>query len=160
MAGLKPDYRFRAVEDITPEFLEREGIVGLLIDIDNTIVPWRGEKPGQNVLDWLSDMKRADIGIVLISNAEGPRAARMSDRLNMPVIAPAGKPFKKGYRKGLAILNLSNGEAAAVGDQVFMDVWGGNRSGLKTILVEPIGRREFPATRVLRVLERLVRKPL
>lgn len=160
MARLKPDYRFRSVEEVTAGFLEREDIRGLLIDIDNTIVPWRGEHPGPAVMKWFSDMKLAGIGAVLLSNAESWRARRMSEMLKIPFIAPAGKPFKKGYARALALLDMNGRKAAVIGDQVFMDVWGGNRSGLITILVEPISRREFPVTRILRVLEKLVRKPL
>jgi hypothetical protein len=160
MALLKPDYRFRAVEEITPEFLQQEGISGLLVDIDNTIVQWRGEEPSQKVLDWFSKIKHSGVVAALVSNAGGPRARRMSETLGLPVVAPARKPFRTGYDKGRELLNLRVEVAAVVGDQVFMDVLGGERAGLRTILVEPIANREFPLTRVVRLLERLVRKPL
>lgn len=160
MARLRPDYRFRTVEEITPEFLKQENISGVLVDIDNTIVPWRGEKPVQGVLKWFSSIEAAGIDAVLLSNAGGARAKRMSETLGVPVIAPAGKPFTSGYGKASKLLNIGEDRIAAIGDQVFMDVLGGNHYGLKTILVEPISTREFPATRLMRLLERLVRKPL
>ncbi len=160
MSLLRPDHRFREAIEITPEFLADHKIAGLLVDIDNTIVPWRGEHPSTEVKEWIKKMTRAGIGVALLSNAGGSRAERMSEKLGVPVVAPAGKPFRSGYERSLSILGLSGDEVAAIGDQVFMDVLGGNRSGVRTILVEPIGRHEFIGTRLLRLAEKVVRKPL
>jgi uncharacterized protein len=157
---LRPDYRFRDTTEITPEFLAANGLSGLLIDIDNTIVPWRGEAPSDVIRQWFKELKKAGIAVALFSNAGGPRAGRMSDTLGVAVIAPAKKPFKSGYRRGLELLGLDKEQVAAVGDQVFMDVLGGNRSGVRTILVEPVSLNEFAGTRLLRLAEKLVRQPL
>lgn len=157
---LHPDHRFQEATEITPEFLAEADIAGVLVDIDNTIVPWRGENLSDEIKTWFKELKVAGIGIVLISNAGGSRAGRMSETLGVPVVAPAKKPFKSGYRRGLEILGLAKKRVAVVGDQIFMDVLGGNRSGVRTILVEPVSRQEFAATRLLRQAERLVRKPL
>jgi predicted HAD superfamily phosphohydrolase YqeG len=43
-----------------------------------------------------------------------------------------------------------------VGDQVFTDILGGNRSGLFTILVKPLARREFVGTKINRTLELII----
>lgn len=160
MSLLHPDHRFREVIEITPEFLAEAGITGVLVDIDNTIVPWRGENPSDEIKEWFRRLKDAEISVALLSNAGGPRAERMSETLGVPVIAPAKKPLMSGYRRGLETLKLAPERVAAVGDQVFMDVLGGNRSSLTTILVEPVSRKEFVATRLLRQAEKLVRKPL
>ena len=57
---------------------------------------------------------------------------------------------------GLAELQASPGSAAMIGDQVFADVLGGNRAGLYTVWVLPISHREFFATKLPRMLERLI----
>ncbi len=160
MGRLVPSHRFREVTEITPEFLASIGIAGLLVDIDNTIVPWRGENPSDGIREWFERLKEAGLSAALFSNAGGSRAARMSKTLGVPVVAPAGKPFRSGYKRGLIILKLDKGSVAAIGDQVFMDVFGGNRAGVTTILVEPVSQREFAGTRLLRQAEKLVRKPL
>lgn len=160
MSLLRPNHRFREATEITPEFLTANDITGLLVDIDNTIVPWRGENPSTEIQGWIKRLKQAGVVLTLLSNAGGRRAARMSEILDVPVVAPAKKPFRSGYRRGLEILGLSKQQVAAVGDQVFMDVFGGNRSGVRTILVEPVSRHEFFGTRLLRQAEKIVRKPL
>src|SRR2546428_8648636 len=48
---------------------------------------------------------------------------------------------------------------ALIGDQVFTDILGGNLLGVRTILVEPLSEQEFPTTRLVRRLERLIRAP-
>jgi uncharacterized protein len=160
MSLLRPDFRFHEAIEITPKFLSKAGITGILVDIDNTIVPWRGETPSEDIRNWLHVLTEAGIGVAIFSNAGGPRAERMSKKLGVPVIAPARKPLKTGYRRGLETLKMANEHVAAVGDQIFMDVLGGNHSGLTTILVEPVSRQEFVMTKLLRQIEKLVRKPL
>jgi HAD superfamily phosphatase (TIGR01668 family) len=157
---LHPNHRFRKVSEITPEFLKEEGLTGVLVDIDNTIVPWRGEVPSPEVKDWFKSLKEAGVSVALLSNAGGPRGRRMAEALGVPVVAPAKKPFRTGYQRGLAALRLTNEQVAAVGDQIFMDVLGGSRSGICTILVEPVSRQEFVMTKLLRQVEKLVRQPL
>jgi uncharacterized protein len=151
---LKPDYRIDKAVMITPEFLAGNGIKSLIIDIDNTLVPWRGETPDAGTEAWIDRLKVAGIKMALVSNAGGPRAARMGEKLGLPAIAPARKPMKSGFRKALAVLGGDPGSTAAVGDQIYTDVLGASRCGLKTILVEPFSGPEFPATKIMRYLER------
>jgi predicted HAD superfamily phosphohydrolase YqeG len=43
-----------------------------------------------------------------------------------------------------------------IGDQVFTDIYGGNKLGIRTILVEPIAVKEFFGTRISRMVERFL----
>jgi uncharacterized protein len=151
---LKPDFRLDKAVLITPEFLAGASIKALIIDIDNTLVPWRGEEPDEATKDWISGLKAAGIKMALVSNAGGPRAARMGETLDLPAIAPAKKPMKYGFKKALLTLGERPENTAEVGDQIFTDVLGAARCGIKTILVEPFGGQEFAATKIMRYLER------
>ena len=43
-----------------------------------------------------------------------------------------------------------------IGDQIFTDVWGGNRIGVKTVLVTPINKKESVFTKVKRPFEKII----
>lgn len=155
MAGLlTPDYRKGKAFEIDAAFLAEAGIKALIIDIDNTLVKWRGEEPDSTTVAWITNLKNAGIKLALVSNAGGPRASRMGALLDIPAIAPARKPMKYGFARALAALGTNATETAAVGDQIFTDVLGAHRCGLKTILVEPFSGEEFAATKIMRYFEK------
>lgn len=154
MGLLTPDHVFKDVLEIRPAWLAERGCRGLIVDLDNTIMPWRGERPGLETIQWFRDLNDAGIGVVLVSNAGGPRADRMAAILGVKAVAPAKKPMGSGYRKALVLLQIPAAEVAVVGDQIYTDVLGGNRAGVTTILVDPVTEREFLLTRLVRVFER------
>ena len=49
----KADFAFRRVNDITPEFLFKNNIKGLLLDLDNTLTTHDNPIPGKGVEEWL-----------------------------------------------------------------------------------------------------------
>ena len=63
--------------------------------------------------------------------------------LGVGYISHAGKPFSRGFRKAANRLGLSMREIAVIGDQIFTDVFGGNRAGALTCYVETLDRRFF-----------------
>ena len=154
MSLLTPDHVFSSILDVRVEWLRGAGCRGLIVDLDNTIVPWRGENPSPETIQWFQEMRDAGIQVVLVSNAGGPRAARMAQLLGVPAVAPAKKPMASGYKTALRLMGIPAGEVTAVGDQIYTDVLGGNRAGLKTVLVNPVTQREFVLTRLVRLLER------
>ena len=56
----------------------------------------------------------------------------------------------------MKILNLKPENIAVVGDQVFTDVFGGNRCKMFTILTKPIDTRDIWLTRLKRPWEKIV----
>lgn len=50
--------------------------------------------------------------------------------------------------------NFDLSEVAIIGDQLFTDILGGNRVGIKTILVNPMSKKDMPLTLIFRILER------
>lgn len=145
------------VTEIPPQALLARGIRALIVDLDNTLSHWNDTTCAPGVAEWLRRVREAGIEVCIVSN-NGPERVRRFCALmgaDLPWIANAGKPGRGAYRRAQARLGVAEGQIAVVGDQVFTDILGGNRAGLLTILVPPLGRREFPATRLVRVVERL-----
>ncbi len=155
-AGLRPDQQVRHISGIDLEALGRRGIRTLLIDFDNTLVARHEVRPSAAVISWLERARELGIEPVIFSNNRSERVKRLAAELSLRCFVGVQKPLPGGYRRVLASLGQTRAEAVAVGDQVFRDVWGANLSGLHSILVEPIDRREFLPIRLIRPLERLV----
>ncbi|GGR01776.1 YqeG family HAD IIIA-type phosphatase [Deinococcus ruber] len=155
---LRPRVILPQVQDITPAFLDTHGLKGLLLDLDNTLIPYRSYDDHLETVRWASDLRAGGYALYLLSNATKERARIWTERLGFQGVGLAGKPFRREYRRGLASVGLPAHQVAMVGDQLFTDVLGGNLSGMFTIMVQPISDNALPHTRLTRRLERLVLK--
>jgi len=154
---LRPDFQYHSLPDIPVEDLLTKGIKGLLLDLDNTIAPWDDKSLTQQVIDWFEKLNAAGIKACIVSNNRKPdRVSAVADVLGILYVFNAAKPRRKAFLMGLHTLDLKPSEVAFIGDQLFTDVFGGNRVQLTTILVSPIDEKEFAGTKVLRFMERLV----
>lgn len=154
-----PDIIVPHVSDVTPELLKERGIRAVVSDLDNTLVCWHDEAIADPVLDWLETLRRAEIKVCLASNTQRlSRLNRIAERMGvLHVPSSARKPFTRGLRHALALLDSTPTETAMVGDQILTDVLAGNRVGCTTILVTPLSQREFFGTRLIsRPIERLL----
>lgn len=153
---LCPNDFARSVFDIDLDRLKERGISGLIVDLDNTLLPWAEEDVTEEAVNWIAKAKSKGFSICIASNALASRVRQIADRLGVPAIHKAVKPRKRPFRQALEILNLPPSQVAVVGDQVFTDVLGGNRMRLYTILINPVSRRELRTTRMVRKVERRV----
>jgi HAD superfamily phosphatase (TIGR01668 family) len=153
-----PDYRVKNVGDIDPEDLAASGIKGVLLDLDNTLLPWKGSEIPDETFRWLEKCRDAGLKLCLVSNTRNiPRLEEIAHKLGIPAVrAWKMKPSKDGFHVALEKLGLQPSEAIMVGDQMFTDVWGGNRMGMITIWVERMHPREFVGTKISRMLESVV----
>ena len=153
-----PDWRVPHVTAISCDFLRAHGIRALVLDLDNTLVPWRSTEIHAEIRSWIERLRAAGIGLCIVSNTRRMRRIHaIGSELRVVVVPLAGKPRRRGFRRALALLGVPPSEAAVVGDQLITDVWGGNRTGLRTIRVEPLSEVEFIATRLFdRNVERLI----
>ncbi|NLW08717.1 MAG: YqeG family HAD IIIA-type phosphatase [Firmicutes bacterium] len=144
--------------ELTPGFFLRRGLRGLIIDLDNTLVPWGEDKIGCRMRDWVQEIKDAGIKVCILSNALEHRVRAVGESLGVPWVSRAVKPRKSPFRQALKILGTAPRETAVIGDQIFTDIWGGNRMGLYTIWTTPLSTKELFSTKAVRRLERLVVK--
>lgn len=146
--------------DIDYDALRGKGIRGLVFDLDNTLCPWRAPALDGAAVRLLEGLRARGFRLCVLSNGRlKGRGGVVEDlsRRGIPLIYPAGKPLPFGFRRARKRLGLSPTEIAVIGDQLLTDVLGGNLMGFHTILVEPLGPREHPWTRlVARSLERLL----
>lgn len=153
---LKPDYYFNDIFSIDLDLLLKQGIKGIICDIDNTIVPWSEKRVLLEVADWFNAVKNKDFRICLVSNGMDRRVSFFSEELEVPAIGQAVKPTRKAFKLAKDKLGLNSSEIAMIGDQIFTDILGGNRMGFKTILVDPMSEEELFSTKIIRKLEKLV----
>ena len=152
-------YRYaRVIEDVDPRALRADGIRGVILDLDNTIVPWNASHPTPEVQRWIVDLVNAGVQPCIVSNNFTGRVRAVAEHLHVPVVTGAIKPTPWAFRKAMRVMGTTSQETALVGDQLFTDVLGGNLLGVKTILVDPLSAREFPTTMVIRRIERLIRR--
>jgi HAD superfamily phosphatase (TIGR01668 family) len=157
---LRPRLTVSSIYDLDLEGLWQRGIRGMILDLDNTLVPWGYAEVGEELRAWVGRARARGFRLCLSANARAGRVGEIASRLGIPGIANAGKPRRRAFRRAMEIMGTTPAQTAMVGDQVFTDVLGGNRMGLLTILVTPLGVREFFWTRLVRWPERLVLRAL
>lgn len=153
---LRPREILASVLDISPAFLRERGLRGLLLDLDNTLIPYGSYEERPEVQRWVAALHGAGTQLYLLSNATEKRAQFWLEKLGFAGVGMAGKPWPHSYRRALAQLDLSAEQTGMVGDQLFTDVLGGNLAGLYTIIVHPLADNALPHTRLARRLEHAV----
>ena len=129
--------------DLTPQLLRQRNIRLLMLDFDNTIVPYTTDKPTEKMEGWLRMMTASDIQLCVVSNSRNDRVKIFCAKYDIPCITHARKPFSKGIRQCLERFGVPVSQSALVGDQIFTDTLGGNCAGITSILVDAIDNHNF-----------------
>ena len=138
-----PTYRIRAITELTPEMLQNVGIELLMLDFDNTIVPYTTDVPTEEMAQWLQMMLTSPVKICVVSNSRNSRVKRFCEKYGIDCITHAKKPFPKGIRECLARYDLPKSVCALAGDQIYTDTLGANCAGIRSVLVEAIHNHNF-----------------
>ena len=141
--SLLPTFVAENVTEISPAFLKSRHIRLLMLDFDNTIVPYTTNEPAPQVIAWLEEMRASGIRLCVVSNSRNDRVPAFCKKWEMDCILRSRKPFPVGIPKCLEKYGISAKEAVMVGDQIFTDTLGGNLAGTRTILVKPIHNHNF-----------------
>ena len=129
--------------DLTPEFLKQQGIELLMLDFDNTIVPYTTSLATEEMDAWIRNILTTDIAVCVVSNSHKDRVKVFCNHYGMDCITHAKKPFSKGIRQCLEKYKIPASRAALVGDQIFTDTLGANGCGVRPILVKAIHNHNF-----------------
>ena len=151
-----PDIYFDKKEDIPVEKYYEIGYRGILFDIDNTLVP-HDEPVDDKARVFIERLKEIGFSICLISNNDEERVKTFADPLDVKYVYKAWKPKREGYLQGMKILGTDIGNSLFVGDQIFTDIWGANRAGMYSILLDPINPREEIQIILKRIPEKLIK---
>lgn len=160
MEKFKPTYVIESVEKIPFVLLERDNIKGLIFDVDNTIATM-GKGITEGSYNWIKEAKKLGYKVCILSNSINLKKVRkiMND-LEIFGLCFAKKPSRKGFAMALNLLDLKKEEVVMIGDQLFTDVLGANRFGIKSILVKPLSKKEGIFTLLKRPFERMILKKL
>jgi len=153
---LCPRLRLETLSALTPQVLAAHGLSGIVLDVDNTLMGHGQDTLSPQVADWLAAHRRRGTPLFILSNASPGRVRRIAQALELPALGLSRKPLPSSFRRAAQELGLVPPQVAAVGDQLFTDVLGGNLAGCFTVLVRPISPGERLHTRLLRILERQI----
>lgn len=151
-----PNKHVQSVYDITPKFLKEQNKKGIIVDLDNTLVPWNISHATEEVVTWLRAMEAAGLKVTIFSNNNEERVRIFSEPLNIPFIHKANKPLRRKFQRAQKLMGLEKDEVVVIGDQLLTDIFGGNRAGFYTILVIPIIQTDAPITQFNRRMERML----
>lgn len=142
MKKLYPNLYFKKVEDIKIEILIKNKIKLLILDVDNTLIDYY-KILSENVINWAKEMKGQGIKLYILSNTNNEEKVKtVAKKLDIKYKHFAMKPLKRGFKYVQKETNIKPQNIAVVGDQIFTDVLGGNRSKMFTILVDPINNEK------------------
>ena len=141
--SLLPKVIAPALTDVDEALLSRLGVELLMLDFDNTIVPYTTSVPTQEMERWLDWVKHSGVQVCVVSNSHKERVKVFCRHYGIDCITHARKPFSQGIRQCLERYGIPARQAALVGDQIYTDVLGANRMGVTSILVSAIHNHNF-----------------
>lgn len=152
---LFPTAEAESYHTIPFEDLYERGIRGIIFDIDNTLVP-HGAPADAEAIAFFQRLKALGLDTCLISNNQKDRVLPFAKAVGSKAVWNAHKPSRKKYFKACRVMKTTPDTTVFVGDQLFTDVWGANRAGIKSILVQPIHPKEEIQIVLKRYLEKIV----
>lgn len=136
---LQPDLILgRPILGLTPELVQQYDLKGLVLDVDETLVPLRVTQTSEDLVQWVEEIRPVASLWLVSNNLSESRISGIAQSLNVPYITGAAKPSRRKLRRAVSAMNLPVEQVAMVGDRLFTDVLAGNRLGMFTILVEPM----------------------
>lgn len=131
------------------------GVRGVLFDVDNTLVP-HGAPATDQAKQLFEELHRIGLKTCIISNNKEVRVSPFARAVGSEYIYKAGKPSVHGYEDGMQRIHTTPDTTIFIGDQIFTDIYGANRAGIRTYLVRPICPKEEIQIVLKRYLERIV----
>ena len=155
---LYPKLYLNSVKEITLQMLEQNNIKGLILDVDNTLIDFDKKMP-EGVKEWAENLKQNNIKLYIVSNSNHKeKVENTAKTLDIPYTYFAKKPLKSGLNKAKKNMELPSEQIAVVGDQIFTDVIGANRTKMFSILVKPIDEKDIWITMLKRPIENLIKE--
>lgn len=138
-----PKIILNSLTDVSCELLRQRDIRLLMLDFDNTIVPYTTDVPTAAMERWLREMTTSGIPVCIVSNSKSGRVPKFCEGFGLPCILRAGKPGTRGIRQCLERYSVAPEHAALVGDQIYTDTLGANLAGVTSILIPAIDNHNF-----------------
>lgn len=150
-----PDAYLDSTYEIDFDKLYEEGYRGLLFDVDNTLVP-HGAPADERAKKLFAHLKKLGFKSCFLSNNQIERVSSFNAVIGEQFIENAHKPSVKNYFKAMEMLGTDTTNTIFIGDQLFTDIYGAKRAGIRNILVKPIDKKEEIQIVLKRYLEKIV----
>lgn len=147
-----PDEYVTSAYHIDYDALYDEGYRGIIYDVDNTLV-FPDAPADERSRKLIRRLMEKGYGVILVSNNKGARVRTFAEELGVPYVAKASKPLKKGYREAMRRMGTNSRNTLCIGDQLYTDILGANRLGIRTFLTKPFTFEEEPQIILKRKLE-------
>lgn len=138
MLSFLPKRLCNELTELTPESLSAQGIRLLMLDFDNTMVPYTTDEPSEALIAWIRRFQSSDVQLCIVSNSKKPRVRIFAEKYGIDCITHARKPWPHGIRRCFAHYGILPSAAALCGDQTYTDVLGANLAGVYSIQVRSI----------------------
>lgn len=159
MPFFTPDRIYGRFSELDPAALYAEGIRVLLLDMDNTLIPYEESEPNEEVLAFLSSLKAHGIAAALVTNNHKKRLKKFNAALGLPAYANSLKPLPHNLLRAMRKLGAGRKETALLGDQLLTDMFAARFAGIRSFIVSPINDKKTWIVRMKRKIERpLVRR--
>jgi len=155
-----PDIYQKDIYSINYDSLLLRGIRCLFFDLDNTLVPINERVSREETKKLFKELKEKDFKIAIVSNSIKNRVKPIADELKVDFLSSAKKPDIEKIKELISSYKFTLDQIAIIGDSMMDDVVCGNTLVITTILVDQIGKKEFPFAKLKRIKERKIQKKL
>ena len=136
---ITPEYVFKDVTHITPEWLAQKGIRALALDIDNTLTADRSQELPDEVAGWLDTMRKAGVRLTIVSNGAEKRVRPFAQKLGLAYLYRSAKPLPFALMAAQHRMGVKHSQMAMVGDQIFTDRLAAGLYGISCLYTMPRG---------------------
>ena len=136
---LIPDFLFCRIWDIPIDFLRKNEIHGVILDIDNTLTGDRSQELPPEVAQWLDTMKNAGVRLTIVSNGSERRVRPFAQKLGLAYLSRSAKPLSFAMMVAQRRMGVKRRDMAMVGDQLYTDRLAAALYGIPGLMVVPRG---------------------
>lgn len=141
---IKPSFSFNEVKDINLEIVKKlkkeYGIGGIILDVDETLRKDMMTIPDCNK-QWVEFMKK-EFKVIILSNGVDKNIREYANRSGIEYISFAKKPLRKGFFSACDVMGLEPENVLVIGNDIICDIYGGNRSGMLTALINDVNSKK------------------
>ena len=148
-----PTYYYNNVYELDRAFWKENGIGAILFDIDNTLEPYATEIPSKKCEKLFEMLREEGVKFAIISNNHKERVEKFATPLGADYYFESLKPKTENIFAAIDKMGVSKDEVVLIGDQLFTDIWGGSRAGIRTIFVNKLSDDESFFIRLKRLIE-------
>jgi len=135
---LAPDLELNSFLDVDVKKLKQSGIRGVILDVDNTLMPYNGMNININVGRKLDEIK-SEFNTCILSNTNSQRMRELEKMLGVHVVSTEfRKPLPQPFLDALEYLETIPLQTAIIGDRLLTDIAGAKKIGIYAIKVSPV----------------------